>query len=82
MGKWGETSGGTKSEMFSNNTSNQSINLSFDSLFHIDGNVDSNVVDRLEDLGKSLTKNKEFQQNVINFVTRNYVKESRKQGFR
>ena len=82
MGKWGETSGGTKSEMFSNNTSNQSINLSFDSLFHIDGNVDANVVDRLEDLGKSLTKNKEFQQNVINFVTRNYVKESRKQGFR
>lgn len=82
MGKWGETSGGTKSEMFSNNTSNQSINLSFDSLFHIDGNVDSNVVDRLEDIGKSLTKNKEFQQNVINFVTRNYVKESRKQGFR
>lgn len=82
MGKWGENAGNKNSEMFSNNTTTQSINLSFDSLFHIEGNVDSDVVDRLEDLGKSLTKNKEFQQNVINFVTRNYVKESRKQGFR
>lgn len=82
MGKWGENAGNKNSEVFSNNTTTQSINLSFDSLFHIDGNVDSDVVDRLEDLGKSLTKNKEFQQNVINFVTRNYVKESRKQGFR
>ena len=83
MGKWGDVASGSSSaDVFSNNTTTQNVEVHLDSLIRVDGNVDANVMDRLEDLAKSLTKNKDFQQNVINFVTKNYVKESRKQGFR
>ena len=83
MGKWGDTAGSNNSnDVLSNNTANQSIDMHFDSLIRVDGNVDADVADRLEDLVKGLTKNKEFQQNVINFVTKDFVRESRKQGFR
>jgi hypothetical protein len=83
MGKWGDTTGGSNSnDVLSNNTANQNIDMHFDSLIRVDGNVDADVADRLEDLVKGLTKNKEFQQNVINFVTKDFVRESRKQGFR
>lgn len=82
MGKWGETAGGSDATDVYSNTNNQAVTLNIGSMFQIEGNVDSGVVDRLEDIAKQLTSNKDFQKNVINFVTKNYVKESRKQGFR
>lgn len=60
----------------------QPTNVQIGSLFTIHGNVDSGVMDRLEDLGKALTSNKNFQQNVVNLVTKEYVRESRKLGMR
>ena len=60
----------------------QPTNVQIGSLFTIQGNVDSGVMDRLEDLGKALTSNKNFQQNVVNLVTKEYVRESRKLGMR
>lgn len=83
MGKWENTSGrSSNSDMFSNNTTNQSVEMHFDSLITVQGNVDADVVSRLEDLSKSLTSNKDFQKNVIKFVTKDFVKESRKLGLR
>lgn len=83
MGKWGESIGGkNNSDILSNNTTNQSIDMHFDSLITVQGNVDADVVSRLEDLSKNLTSNKDFQKNVIKFVTKDFVKESRKLGLR
>ena len=63
-----------------NNNVNQSIEMHFDSLFTIEGDVTPDVMDRLEEFGKALTSNKKFQQNVVQFVTKDFVRESRKQG--
>ena len=52
------------------------------SMFTIEGNVDAGVMDRLEDLGRALTQNRNFQQNVVNLVTKEYVRESRKLGIK
>ena len=60
----------------------QPNNIQIGSLFTIQGNVDSGVMDRLEDLGKALTSNRNFQQNVVNLVTKEYVRESRKLGMK
>lgn len=63
-----------------NNSVDQNVELHFDSLFNIQGDVTSDVMDRLEDLGKALTSNRNFQQNVVKFVTKDFVRESKKQG--
>lgn len=63
-----------------NNQVEQQVEMHFDSLFNIQGNVDADVMDRLEEFGKALTSNRNFQQNVVKFVTKDFVRESKKQG--
>jgi len=64
------------------NQSSQSVTLNVESIFHIDGNVDADVMDRLEELGKALTGNRNFQKNITNIVTKEYVREGRKLGYK
>lgn len=62
------------------NQVDQQIEMHFDSLFTIQGNVNADVMDRLEEFGKALTSDRNFQQNVVKFVTKDFVRESKKQG--
>ena len=83
VGKWDATGSGSSS--ITNDDSylgGQTVEMHFDSLFHIEGNVDESVMPRLENLGKSLVNDRDFQKNVIKFVTKDFVRESKKQGIR
>ena len=82
MGKWSADGGSTTNTDANYSSAAQTIEMHFDSLFHIDGNVDESVMPRLESLGKSLVNDKDFQKNVIKFVTKDFVRESKKQGIR
>ena len=83
VGKWDATGSGSSS--ITNDDSylgGQTVEMHSDSLFHIEGNVDESVMPRLENLGKSLVNDRDFQKNVIKFVTKDFVRESKKQGIR
>lgn len=82
MGKWSADGGSTTNTDANYSSAAQTIEMHFDSLFHIEGNVDESVMPRLESLGKSLVNDKDFQKNVIKFVTKDFVRESKKQGIR
>lgn len=82
MGKWSADGGSTTNTDANYSSAAQTIEMHFDSLFHIEGNVDEAVMPRLESLGKSLVNDKDFQKNVIKFVTKDFVRESKKQGIR
>ena len=82
VGKWGESGGGSVSNSDVTSNMSQTVEMHFDSLFHIEGNVDESVMPRLENLGRSLVNDKDFQKNVIKFVTKDFVRESKKQGIR
>lgn len=75
----GKGIGATASVNTINNTGN---NFYYDSLIHIDGNVDADVMDRLEDFGKALINNRNFQKNLTNVVTKEFVREGRKLGYK
>lgn len=62
------------------NQVDQKVEMHFDSLFTIQGDVNADVMDRLEEFGKALTSDRNFQQNVVKFVTKDFVRESKKQG--
>lgn len=64
------------------NQTSQAITLNVESIFHIDGNVDADVMDRLEELGKALSENRNFQKNITNIVTKDFVREGRKFGYK
>lgn len=82
MGKWSADGGSTTNTDANYSSAAQTIEMHFDSLFHIEGNVDESVMPRLESLGKSLVNDRDFQKNVIKFVTKDFVRESKKQGIR
>lgn len=82
VGKWGEGVGGSSVNNDDSYIGGQTVEMHFDSLFHIEGNVDESVMPRLENLGKSLVNDRDFQKNVIKFVTKDFVRESKKQGIR
>ena len=82
VGKWGQSGGGSISNSDVSSNASQTIEMHFDSLFHIEGNVDESVMPRLENLGKTLVNDRDFQKNVIKFVTKDFVRESKKQGIR
>ena len=75
----GKGIGATASVNTINNTGN---NFYYDALIHIDGNVDADVMDRLEDFGKALINNRNFQKNLTNVVTKEFVREGRKLGYK
>lgn len=64
------------------NNQNQSTNVYYDSVIHVDGSVDVDVMDRLEELGKGLLSNKSFTQGTVNIITKEYKREARKTGMR
>jgi len=78
VGKWGESGGGSVSNSDVTSNMSQTVEMHFDSLFHIEGNVDESVMPRLENLGRSLVNDRDFQKNVIKFVTKDFVRESKK----
>ena len=82
VGKWSAEGGSSVTNNADYTAAPQTVEMHFDSLFHIDGNVDESVMPRLENLGKSLVNDKDFQKNVIKFVTKDFVRESKKQGIR
>lgn len=82
VGKWSAEGGSSVTNNADYTAAPQTVEMHFDSLFHIEGNVDESVMPRLENLGKSLVNDKDFQKNVIKFVTKDFVRESKKQGIR
>lgn len=82
VGKWSAEGGSSVTNNADYTAASQTVEMHFDSLFHIEGNVDESVMPRLENLGKSLVNDKDFQKNVIKFVTKDFVRESKKQGIR
>lgn len=82
VGKWSAEGGGSVTNNADYTAAPQTVEMHFDSLFHIEGNVDESVMPRLENLGKSLVNDRDFQKNVIKFVTKDFVRESKKQGIR
>lgn len=76
MGKMGDV----PSNANVTNQVEQKVEMHFDSLFTIQGDVNADVMDRLEEFGKALTSDRNFQQNVVKFVTKDFVRESKKQG--
>ena len=82
IGKWSAEGGGSVTNNADYTAAPQTVEMHFDSLFNIEGNVDESVMPRLENLGKSLVNDKDFQKNVIKFVTKDFVRESKKQGIR
>lgn len=65
-----------------NSVNSTGNNFYYDSLIHIDGNVDADVMDRLEDFGRALINNRNFQKNLTNVVTKEFVREGRKLGYK
>ena len=82
VGKWSAEGGSSVTNNADYTAAPQTVEMHFDSLFHIEGNVDESVMPRLENLGKSLVNDRDFQKNVIKFVTKDFVRESKKQGIR
>lgn len=75
MGKWKESSATAQQEK------NQVVNY-YDSLIHIDGNVDENVMGDLRAVVDRLLADRSFQKGVVNVVSKDMTRESRKIGMR
>ena len=61
---------------------NTTQNIHFDSLITINGNADQQTVNDIKEIAQALVSNRNFQQNVTKFVTRDFTREGKKLGYR
>jgi len=87
--KWGAIDPSMLSDKFVSklpNVSGMSTNLSapvtIESLITVNGNVDESVMPQLEELGKQLANNLNFQKDMTKVISHNLYKDAKKQGYR
>lgn len=87
--KWGAIDPSTLSDKFVSklpNVSGMSTTLStpvtIESIITVNGNVDENVMPQLEELGKQLANNLNFQKDMTKVISHNLYKDAKKQGYR
>ena len=67
---------------FSSMSTNMQTPVTIESIITVNGNVDENVMPQLEELGKQLANNLNFQRDMTKVISHNLYKDAKKQGYR
>lgn len=67
---------------FSSTSTNMQTPVTIESIITVNGNVDENVMPQLEELGKQLANNLNFQRDMTKVISHNLYKDAKKQGYR
>lgn len=67
---------------FSSMSTNMQTPVTIESIITVNGNVDESVMPQLEELGKQLANNLNFQRDMTKVISHNLYKDAKKQGYR